>query len=318
MIPTLLLISLMVFFLIRAIPGDAVDALVAKMASMGTTVEISRQQVTERLGLDVPFFTQYGRWLGVLPQADGNLSGVLQGDLGGSFWKPSTVAEEISNKWPVTFELSVLALIVALVISLPIGIYSALRQNTWGDYLGRTFALLCMAVPSFWLGALTIVLPAMWWGWSPPIRYVSFSDDPLGNLQMFLLPAIVLGMSLAGITMRFTRTMMLEVLRQDYIRTAWAKGLRERVVISRHALKNALIPLVTLVGLQMPFLLGGTVVVEKIFALPGIGRLMFSATLERDYPILCGVMLIFALILMLTNLIVDLTYGFLDARVRYS
>lgn len=318
MMPTLLLISLIVFFLIRAIPGDAVDALVARMASMGTTVEVSRQQVTERLGLDVPFFTQYGRWLGVLPQADGAFSGVLQGDLGVSFWKPTTVVEEISSKWPVTFQLSVLSLIVALLISLPIGIYSALRQNTWGDYLGRTFALLCMAVPSFWLAALIIVLPAMWWGWSPPIRYIPFSDDPIGNLQMLLAPAVVLGMSLAGITMRLTRTMMLDVLRQDYIRTAWAKGLRERVVISRHALKNALIPLVTLVGLQVPFLLGGTVVVEKIFALPGIGRLMFTATLERDYPILCGVMLIFALILLLTNLIVDLTYGFLDARVRYN
>ncbi len=318
MVPTLFLISLIVFFLVRAIPGDAVDALAAKLASMGTPVDLAKDEVKRKLGLDVPVLTQYGRWLGILPQEDGRFRGIFQGDLGQSFWKSSTVVEEIAVKWPVTLELSLLALIVAQLIALPIGVYSALRQDTWGDYAGRAFALFCIAIPSFWLAVLVLVLPAIWWGSAPPMSYIAFNENPIANLKMFILPAIVLGMSMAGISMRLTRTMMLEVMRQDYIRSAWAKGLRERIVVLRHALKNALIPLVTLVGLQMPWLLGGTVIIERIFVLPGIGRLMFTATLNRDYPILSGVMLIFGFVLLVTNLLVDLTYGFLDPRIRYK
>jgi len=206
---------------------------------------------------------------------------------------------------------------VALIIAFPIGIYSAIRQDTWGDYIGRTFAILCIAVPGFWLGTLIIVFPSIWWGWSPSISLIRFPEDPMGNLVQFIVPAIVLGMALSGVTMRMTRTMMLEVLRQDYIRTAWSKGLKERVVVIRHALKNALIPVVTLVGLQLPILVGGTVIIEQIFSLPGMGRLIVEATFDRDYPMITGVMLFFAIAVMLINLFVDLTYAYFDPRVHY-
>ncbi|GAH60157.1 unnamed protein product, partial [marine sediment metagenome] len=174
-----------------------------------------------------------------------------------------------------------------------------------------------IAVPGFWLATLIIVFPSIWWGYMPPIMYIPFIEDPLGNLRMFIIPAIVLGMAMSGGTMRMTRAMVLEVLRQDYIRTAWAKGLRERVVILRHTLKNALIPVVTLVGLWMPLLIGGAVILEQIFSLPGMGRLLVDATFRRDYTIVSGVMLLFGAGLVLINIVVDLTYAYLDPRVRY-
>ena len=250
MLPTLFLVSVIIFVLIRLVPGDAIDAMEARMAQTGSMGEINRVGLEKALGLDVPILTQYGRWIGVVPQADGGLSGVLQGDLGRSYWQPYTVLEEIARRWPVTVELGLMALIIAQLIALPIGVYSALRQDTRGDYIGRSFAILCIAVPSFWIATLVIVFPAIWWGHMPSIMLIHFTEDPIGNLQMFILPAIVLGMAMSGMTMRMTRTMMLEVLRQDYIRTAWAKGLKERVVILRHALKNALIPVITLMGFQ--------------------------------------------------------------------
>ncbi|GAH68647.1 unnamed protein product, partial [marine sediment metagenome] len=212
----------------------------------------------------------------------------------------------------------ILALIVAQLIALPIGIYSALRQDTWGDYIGRSFAILCIAVPSFWVATMVIVFPSKWWGWSPPIMLIRFTEDPIGNLQMFIVPAIVLGMAMSGMTMRMTRTMMLEVLRQDYIRTAWAKGLRERVVIIRHALKNALIPVITVIGFQLPVMIGGAVIIEQIFCLPGMGRLLVNATLGRDYMVVSGIMLILGFGMVFINLMVDLTYGFLDPRIHYK
>jgi peptide/nickel transport system permease protein len=174
-----------------------------------------------------------------------------------------------------------------------------------------------MSVPGFWVGTMIMVFPALWWNWSPPVQLIRLVDDPLGNLGMFIIPAAVMGMAMSGITMRMTRTMMLEVLRQDYIRTAWSKGLRERVVVLRHATKNALIPVVTIIGLQMPVLIGGTVIMEQIFSLPGIGLLEINAILNRDYPIISGVMLMMASFVLVMNLIVDLTYSFLDPRVQY-
>ncbi len=313
-IPTVFVASLIIFFLMRLIPGDIVDAV---MAATGGYVEIDRGMVERELGLDVPLIVQYGRWVGVAPQAGGSYSGLLQGDLGISwFWK-LPVTELIATKWPITLELGIMSLIIAQLIALPIGIYSALRQDTWGDYIARTFAILCISIPGFWLGTLIIVFPSIWWGYMPPIMYIPFTEDPIGNLKMLIVPAIILGMGMAGLTMRMTRTMMLEVIRQDYIRTAWAKGLGERVVVMRHALKNALIPVVTLVGIHMPIMLGGAVIIEEIFSLPGMGRLMIEATIRRDYTLVSGLMLIFALFLVLINLMVDLTYSFLDPRIRY-
>jgi len=314
LIPTVFIVSLLVFFLVKILPGDIIDAIQAQSYD----VELDRATLEKELGLDAPVMVLYGRWLGVISDKDGNFNGVFQGNLGYSWMKNMSVAELLAEKWPVTLELSIMALIMSQLIALPIGIYSALRQDTWGDYVGRSFAIGCISIPDFWLATLVVVMPAIWWGYMPPIMLIKFTDDLIGNLRMFIFPALILGMALSGITMRMTRTMMLEVLRQDYIRTAWAKGLREGLVILRHALKNALIPVVTIVGLQVPFLIGGTVIIEQIFCLPGMGRLIISAVIDRDEPIVRGIVLILAVGLMLINLVVDLTYGFLDPRVHYK
>uniref|UniRef100_UPI0025BAB8AA ABC transporter permease n=1 Tax=Bosea sp. (in: a-proteobacteria) TaxID=1871050 RepID=UPI0025BAB8AA len=208
------------------------------------------------------------------------------------------------------------ALLVALVVAIPIGVYSAIRQDTWGDYIGRSFSILMLAIPSFWLGTIIMVFPSIWWGWSPEVKFVRFSEDPLQNLSQMIVPAVILGTSLSAVTMRLTRTMVLEVLRQDYVRTAWAKGLGERVIVWRHVLKNALIPVVTLIGLQAPILIGGAVVMEQIFVIPGMGLLLIDAVSQRDYPIITGVFLIVGVAVVLINLLVDLSYGLLDPKVR--
>jgi peptide/nickel transport system permease protein len=318
-IPTLLIVSIVIFLLIRLIPGSAVDAIIGTMEAMtGSKLVVDRAAIEQALGLDQPLLIQYGRWIGVVPQVDGGFSGILQANFGKSIWGGSNVLEEIAVRWPVTIELGFMGLIVAQIIALPIGIYSALRQDTWGDYIGRSIAIGSIAVPGFWLATLVIIFPSLWWGISPPLGVIPFFEDPIGNLAMFITPAIVLGMAMAGHTMRMTRTMMLEVLRQDYIRTAWAKGLKERAVILRHALKNALIPVVTIIGLQMPIMIGGTVIIEQIFVLPGMGRLFLRAVFLRDYPIVSGVAFVFGAGMVLINLIVDLTYGFLDPRVHYK
>ncbi len=283
MIPTIFIVTIIVFFLIRLIPGNIVDSMIGQVLQRGSTEVVDRAAIEHALGLDVPVLTQYARWIGVVPQMDGSFSGILQGDLGVSLWRDTTVLEEIAFRWPVTLELGVMGLIISQLIALPIGVFSALRQDKWGDYIGRSFAILCISIPGFWLGTLIIVFPAIW----------------------------------GGMTMRMTRTMMLEVLRQDYIRTAWAKGLRERIIVMRHTLKNALIPVITVIGWQVPVLVGGTVIIEQIFCLPGMGRLFLDATLHRDYPVVSGVTLVFGLGMVLINLVVDITYGFLDPRVHY-
>jgi len=312
-IPTLFLVSILTFLLVHLIPGDIIDA----MQSV-PDIALDRAMLERQMGLDAPVYVQYGRWLGVVPQMDGNLSGVFQGNLGWSFVQREPAGTLVAIAWPVTLELGFMGLIIAQLIALPIGIYSALRQDKWGDYIGRSFAIGCISIPNFWVATLVIVLPAIWWGYMPPIMVIPFTEDPIGSLKMFILPAITLGMAMSGATMRIARTQMLEVLRQDYIRTAWAKGLRERVVILRHALKNALIPIITGIGLQVPILVGGVVIIENIFMLPGMGRLVFDAIMQRDKLLICGVVLVFSVILVLTNLIVDLTYGFLNPRVRYK
>jgi peptide/nickel transport system permease protein len=314
MIPTLLIVTIIVFFIIRLIPGDVVEIMATEYEF---TLNLDVDAIRHALGLDAPIHIQYGRWLGFLPTPNEGFNGIFQGNLGTSLWTSRPVAEEVFIRIPVSFELGFMALVIGQLIALPIGIYSAVRQDTVGDYIGRSFAIFCIAVPSFWLGTMAVVFPAKYWGWAPPIEYVSFFENPLNNLKQFIVPSVILGMVLSGTTMRMTRTMMLEVLRQDYIRTAWSKGLRERIVVFRHALKNALIPIVTIVGMQLPLLIGGSAILESIFALPGVGRLIIEVISNRDYPILSGINLIMATVVLIMNLVVDITYAYLDPRVHY-
>jgi peptide/nickel transport system permease protein len=314
-IPNVILVSFVIAILIRMVPGSAIDAM---LAGAGADVDLDRAALEQSLGLDVSFPHQWARWMGIAPQADGSFSGVLQGNLGTSIWQKRPVIELLGRYWPITLEISIIGLIIAQLIALPIGIFSAIRQDTWGDYIGRSFAILLISIPSFWVATMAILIPVILWDYMPPLMFIRLSDDIIGNLKMVIVPSSILGMALSGMTMRMTRTTMLEVMRQDYIRTAWAKGLKERVVASRHALKNAMIPVISIVGLQLPVLIGGTVIIEQIFSLPGMGRLIISAVLRRDYTLVSGIMFVYAIVLMLTNLIVDLSYAYLDPRVRYS
>jgi peptide/nickel transport system permease protein len=313
-IPTIFVASLIVFFLIRSIPGDIVTKMAAQ--HMGIWKDADSAAVKARLGLDVPSPVQYGRWIGVIRDQHGSFSGLLQGSLGLSLWRQKPVTGIVLNRLPVTFELATLSLIIAVLIALPIGIYSAIRQDTIGDYIARSFGILALSIPGFWLGTMVVVFPAIWWGWSPPLELIRFNDDPLGNLEQYIVPSLVLGMIMSGIIMRMTRTMMLEVLRQDSIRTAWSKGLKERVIILRHALPNAMIPVITVIGFLIPWVIGGTVITEKIFGLPGLGHLLLMAIHDRDYAIVSGVTMFIAVFVMLSNLVIDLSYSFLDPRIR--
>jgi len=309
LVPTLLIITVIVFFLIRLVPGDVIDLMIAE--NIYTSAEAREQGadfIRARLGLDEPIHMQYLTWVG----------DILTGDLGTSLWSDVKVIDELKNRLPVSIELGILAILIGQVVALPIGIYSAIRQDTVGDYLGRTVSILFMCIPSFWLGTLIFVYPSIWWNWSPEIRYIPLMENPIGNIKQFLLPALIMGLAASGLTMRMTRTMMLEVLRQDYVRTAWAKGLRERAVVIRHAFKNALIPVVTIVGMGIPVLVSGTVIIEQIFVLPGMGRLMIESLTQRDYIMLSGVNLFIAAFIVLNNLFIDLLYGYLDPRIRYQ
>jgi peptide/nickel transport system permease protein len=307
-IPTLILVSFMVFLSLRLLPGDMIDVMVAEMGGSGSTVAVDRDALVHELGLDVPIPIQYGKWLW----------GIFQGDLGESLLSHRPALELIMERLPVSLELGILAILFTAILSLPIGIWSAIRQDTVGDYVGRSISITFIAIPGFWLGTMIMVYPSIWWNWSPPIEYVSFFQNPLENLKMFALPAFVIGMTSAGGMMRWIRTMMLETLRQDYIRTAWSKGLRERTVIFRHVLKNSLIPVITIFGYQIPMLVGGSVIIEQIFSLPGIGRLMLDALIKRDYTIVAAINIFIATAVLSTNIIVDLTYGWLDPRVKYK
>ncbi|WP_339800557.1 ABC transporter permease [uncultured Marinobacter sp.] len=307
LIPTLIVASIIVFSVVRLIPGDVLDLMLSEN-DYASTGHDTRAELEKVLGLDQPIYMQYLSWAG----------NALTGDLGNSLWRNTPVTQEIADRMPVTLELGILSLIVALTIAIPIGIYSAVRQETWGDNVGRTFSIIALAIPNFWLGTMVVILPAMWWGWSPPNDIVPFFQDPIENLKVLLLPSVVLGASLSAVIMRMTRTMMLEVLRQDYIRTAWAKGLPERTVVIRHAVKNALIPVITLVGILVPILFGGTVIIEQIFRLPGLGELLLQSVSTRDYPIITGIFLITGVVVMIVNLLVDMCYGLLDPKVRYD
>ena len=306
-IPTVLIVSTIVFLGIRLIPGDVVDYMATMIYQYGTGAGDPREAIRQKLGLDVPILVQFGRWL----------VGIVKGDLGVSLWTSTSVTEGILTRLPVSLEVGSLAILISLMIAVPVGIYSGMRPETGGDYVLRSFAILAIAVPSFWLGTMVMTYPAIWWKWSPPMFYVRFFVDPVANLNLVIVPAILQGLWLSGITMRFTRTMMLEVLRQDYIRTSWAKGLSEKVVVMRHVLKNTLIPLITMIGLQLPVLIGGAVVVEEIFGLPGLGSYLVRALEKRDYPIVSGINLFMAGFVLLVNVIIDISYAWLDPRIRY-
>ena len=308
LIPTLFILSVLVFLSVRFIPGDVMDAMVLRLGYFDVSV-VDREALARKLGLDVPVWVQYGRWSRDI---------FVHGTLGDSLMHEVPVAERILGRLPVTLELGLLAIFFGLLIALPVAIYSAIRQDTAADYAGRSIAIIGLAMPNFWLGIMVMIYPGIWWSWSPPMELIPFFEDPLGNLGVFLIPSLILGTAMSASTMRMTRTMMLEVLRQDYIRTAWAKGLGERVVVIRHAIKNTLIPVVTLVGLQLPILVGGAVIMENIFNLPGLGRLMLDALRDRDYPVVQGTNLFFGVAVLAINLLIDLVYAVLDPRVRYD
>jgi peptide/nickel transport system permease protein len=301
----LLLSSLIVFGLMRVMPGDALIALMGESGNVGAK-ELAK--IRQELGLDRPYYQQYATWLWQM----------VSFNPGHSIFTNEPIPVALKKAIPVTVELAALAMVLGLVIAVPIGVLSATRQDTPSDYAGRVVAVTGLSLPDFWLATLVITFAAIWFHWIPPIGYASLWEDPLRNLQQFLLPAAVLGFRLSAATMRMTRSTVLEVLREDYVRTAWAKGLGGRIVVYKHALKNALIPVVTIVGGQLGTLLAGTVVVETIFALPGMGRLTVEAILYRDYPIVQTNVMLVAATLVTLNLIVDLTYALLDPRIRYQ
>ena len=301
-IPSLLIASLIVFTLPRLIPGDAVQLMLAEKSYAKDIDELRA-----KLGLDRPLYVQYFEWAGR----------VVRGDFGESLWTRRPVLEEIGQRLPVTLLLAALALTFALTIAIPVGVISAARHDTFADFIARSTAILGLSVPGFWLATLLIVMPAIWWGWRPVGDFVEFSRDPLAHLRQMLLPAAILGIAASAALMRLTRGMLLEVLRQDYVRTAWAKGLAERGVVLKHGLRNAIIPVVTLLGTQLPQIIGGTVVIETVFGLPGMSRFLFDAINQRDYPVIQGVNLLVVSTVVMVNLMVDALYAVLDPRIRY-
>lgn len=306
LIPTLLLLLFLVVLLVDLIPGDIVDLMLAERT--GSKDETARAALEEQLGLTKPLPIRY---------VDYTMRAV-QGDLGSSLWTQRPVTELILGRSMASIEIGVLSILIGSISGVLVGAVSAVRQDGWLDYLLRSVSILGISVPTFAIATGVVVLPAIWWGIAPSLRYVSFAEAPWAHVKIVMLPSIVLGIGLSATVMRLTRTTMLEVLRQDYIRTAHAKGVAEQAVVFRHALKNAMIPVVTVLGLQVAFLIGGSVIVESVFAIPGIGRLLLSAISNRDYPIVQGVVLVIGVFVMATNLLVDVSYAWLDPRIRYS
>lgn len=304
-IPMFLGSTLLIFLLMRLLPGDVVDQLVGLEGALSGEARASLRQL---LGLDDPLPVQYLRWLGDLARLD----------LGVSLRSSVPVREMLAERLPVTLELAVLSVLLSILIAVPLGIVSALFRNRAVDFSARLFGLLGLSMPVFWLATLLILGGASFLGWLPPVIYVPFWQSPLQNLTQMAFPTLALALSLVAVIMRMTRSSMLEVLGQDYIQTARAKGAGEGTVVLRHALKNALIPVVTVVGVQFGYLLGGSVVVEQIFGLPGLGFMLLNAIYQRDYPVVQGTVVFVALFFILVNLLVDLVYGAVDPRVRYE
>jgi peptide/nickel transport system permease protein len=300
-LPTLLIVSFFIFGMIRLNP----DSVVAARLGEGYTPQ-QADQIKDQYGLNNPIATEYVKWLGR----------VIRGDWGESAYTGKSVLSEMGPKIGVTFELAFLAVIIAVIIGVPIGVYSAMRQDRWPDYILRSFAVFGLSVPGFLIATIILAILAKRFGWIPTIQYHGLRDDPLKNLQQMWMPALIVSLATAAQVMRFARTMMLDVLRQDYIRTAWSKGLRERSIITQHALRNAMLPVVTVIGLTMATLIGGTVAFEQIFVLPGLGRHLLLAVSQKDFAVVQGVALFFSIAVIVVNLIVDLSYTVLDPRAR--
>jgi len=305
-IPTLIGVAVVTFFLIRVVPGDPV---VVKLRADGAPItEATIQAERKRLGLDQPLHIQFVDYM----------TGLARLDLGRSLWTGQSVAEEIAIRFPVSFQVAVMATIIALLIALPLGILSAVYRDTWVDYLVRIVAVSGLAIPSFWLGMLMILALLSLFNWLPKIGYVSIFQDPVANLTALIFPALSVGYRYAAVATRMMRSALLEVLREDYIRTARAKGVYRALVVRRHALRNALLPVVTVVGLEFAFLIGGLVVTEQVFNLNGIGKLFVDATTRGDFTLIQGLVLLIAVIFIVVNIIVDVLYGLLDPRIRLS
>jgi peptide/nickel transport system permease protein len=305
MIPTIVGISIVIFLMVRLMPGDIVDVLLGGDA---VATPEQKQQVREQLGLTGSYPEQYWRWA----------SGAATGDFGESFRNTEPVADILQRAVPITLELMILALLIATLIGVPLGVISAVRRDSVGDYAARVGGLVGISIPSFWLATLLLLFTSRVFGWVPPITYVPFFEDPLTNLSQFILPAISISVFTLAIVMRMVRATMLEVLSQDYVRTARAKGVRHRLVVYRHALRNALIPVVTIIGFEIGILMGGAAIVEIIFGLPGVGYVLLQAIFNRDYPVVQGATLLIAVIFVVANTLVDIVYGWLDPRISHE
>ena len=301
-IPTLILVSIGIFLMVRLLPGDIIDIL---FGGDQTASEEVKQQAREQLGLNGSYLEQYWRWI----------SGVMQGDFGYSLRNTEPVSNIVFDALAVTLELVILALLIALVIGVPLGVISAVKRDTGWDFVSRVGGLVGLSVPSFWLATLLLLFTSRAFGWVPPLNYISPFDDPIGNLSQFILPAISISVFTMAIVMRMVRATMLEVLGQDYVRTARAKGVGRKTVISKHALRNALIPVVTIVGFEIGVLIGGAAIIETIFGLPGIGYVLLQAIFGRDYPVIQAMTLLIAFTFIFANLLVDILYGVLDPRI---
>jgi peptide/nickel transport system permease protein len=295
-----------VFFIMRVIPGD-VTLLILGGDQAGRIDPAQIAAMKHQLGLDQPLLVQFGTWLW----------GVLRFDFGTSLWTGQPVMQELFIRLPLSLELALLASMVSVVIAIPLGMLAAVRQDSWVDYVVRVISIGGLAIPSFWIGILCILLLVIYFGWGPPLEFTPPWVDPWANFQQMVWPVVTVGYRYAAVTTRMTRSTVLEVLREDYIRTAWAKGLRERVVVVRHALKNAMLPVITLIGTEFAFLIGGLVVTETVFTLNGVGRFVVDAVAHRDYPVVQALVFLIAFGFVIVNLLVDLTYAWFDPRIRY-
>ncbi len=305
LLPTILGVTILVFLMIRLVPGTVVDQLIGAEAKVD---ESTRAELRAYFGLDRPLPLQYWTWF----------SGLLRGDLGHSWRSGLSVNQMIFDRLTVTAELTIGALLISLLIGIPLGVLSAVRENTPLDHAARVGSLFGLSLPIFWQAAMIILALSIWFRWVPPVEYMPPTRDLAANLSQMFLPALVLGTVVAAQIMRMTRSSLLDVLRQDYIRTARAKGLVEYAVVARHAFKNSLVPIITVIGVQVGYLLGNAVVTETVFTLPGVGSLILNAVYERDYPLVQGSILFVAILFTLNNLVVDLLYAYLDPRIRYT
>ena len=302
-IPVLFGVSVVIFFKLRVIPGDVAQTILGTSAT-----EESLAALRNKFGLNMPLYEQYFTWM----------SGVLVGDFGVSMRTGAEILPEILSRFAITFELTILAAFISWIIAIPLGIIAGVKRNTKTDFSVRIISLLGVSVPNFALATILILVLSLSFNYSPPVGYVGFFEDPVKNLQILFLPAFVLGTGMAGAVMRMTRSSILEILRQDFIRTVRAKGVRERVVIFNHAFKNALIPILTIIGMQIGVLLGGTVIIEQIFSLPGLGQMVLTGINQRDFTVVQGAILFIAFVFVLINLLVDLLYSYLDPRISYK